>query len=492
VKYKKYTIIILISTFLVVLSIPVLNIIVDPSRVIQRDYCNHYGGRWPNIKRNVPFLRTAYLIDNQGNFDSIMFGSSRLLGMPLNLMGKNWYKFNYGGGGRVNEHLYNLRILIDNDVHLENIWMMDGRLTVTNIENNKKKYNRRYYPDSLEEMFSFYQFYLFRLPDKDFIQMLTGARPLTSEKNSWLIKNNAGVKIYIKENKKHEIEMLNFKVPENRMNVFPGTYNIAAIRYIKEAYNLCKENNIKFKFFLNPYHYKVLLLTDINRVEACKKKLAKEIGFYDFNSLNNYTTNNKYWKEWWHFLPSVGEQMIAVLNSKQTKSENFGIFVDSKNAGAHLDKIRRDIYEKIPGILMYDKNVFLNNSYLKGRVFHEENLSDPNLNEQGILIKGKSRYIEAEVQKKHGTFKIKKKINIPKGKQAVLKLLLKTPTQTMLTVKCLNKRSSDSVNYKKSLRKGEEYAFVPLNGSKSDYNIHISFEHKGIYKVKAIEVIGLL
>ena len=489
--YKKYVIVFFASALLVFLSIPVLNIIVDPARVLRRDFLNTYGYTWPNLKINTPFLKAAYLIDNQGTFDSVLFGSSRLLGIPLDSLGGNWYKFYYGGGGSVNEHLYNLKVLVSHGIALRNVWLMDEMLSLANLESNKKKYNRRFYPDSVAGLLSFYKFYLFRVPDKDFLDMLRKKRPLVRRKDSWL-KWSGVAEPHLKQDRAHEASILNFKVPENSMNGFPWTYDARAVTYIQEAYALCKKNHIQYKFIMNPQHYKHLLLIDLDRIEASKRSLSGAGGFFDFTTLNHYATTNKYWREWWHFLSSVGEQMLKVLNSTEEGVDDFGVFVDVTNVEEHLSKVRKNILEQIPNILLYDKNVFLNESYLKGPILHRESLMRPNLLGKDVSLTGNKAYIKALVHKKEGAFCLGDKVHIPTGKVAILKLLFNSPSESTLTVKCFDDNGAPILTYTKPLRKGKEYAFVPLYGGTLLHDIHIGLEAEGTYEFGSIEVIELL
>lgn len=105
------------------------------------------------------------------------------------------------------------------------------------------------------------------------------------------------------------------------------------INEIKQIKDLCDNNNIKLTVIFNPLHITTYENTNKEKLLEFKSKLSEITSYWDFNSINQITTNNYYWYETSHYRGIVGDMILKRIYGDQYKKEikvpeGFGEFIN--------------------------------------------------------------------------------------------------------------------------------------------------------------------
>ena len=310
---KKKLFIFLSVTLVVFISLPLFNYSVDIARVFSKSYDKHYKGQLPNEL----FLQSQYLVEHP-EYTKIVFGSSRI-GNGIDLTKyEGWYKA-WHQGANLEEHLNTLKYVLKEGKKVDEVVVAVDYLSFFS-KANRSDYFRQNPPMNLEESLEFYNFYLFRKPTKKDLKHFV-KRDLISKRKH----------IFSNETQSFSREDEYFKNqpmfnPNRNIDLEIFYKNIEALKEIK---TILEKNNIKFSFFINPYHYKNYYGQDIDFISKYKQELVKIDTYKDCSlSIDNYTVDSKYWIDVSHYNKDLGNLILDDIlknknNIRKTKACDF-------------------------------------------------------------------------------------------------------------------------------------------------------------------------
>lgn len=104
------------------------------------------------------------------------------------------------------------------------------------------------------------------------------------------------------------------------------------IREIQEIKKLCDDNNIELTVIFNPLHITTYENQNKEKLSEFKSRLAEIIDYWDFNNINEVTTNNYYWYETSHYREIVGAMILKTIYGNEYNGEidipdDFGVLI---------------------------------------------------------------------------------------------------------------------------------------------------------------------
>lgn len=346
--------------------IPIFNAYTDFSRVLHKDY----NYRYVNNRENLAYLKIAYLLDNQDEFNNLIFGSSRVrLGINTNTLqnelGGNWYKVEYPGGTPL-QHFHNLNSLLHHGYRPGKIILTIDDFDLWThfpLETLNSQYNRRMYPDGIRELIDFYKFYLFKKPGNDELKILTGETKLT--KYSRIIEENYGWGIPPSENTAAHIDKLSI-LPPYHANIANSEYDYTkTIQYVTAFKSLCDKQQITLYIIYFPSTPKTLLAKNHTSIQSFKKELLKTSSFYDFSGIHPITSDLSNWNEMSHFRTPIGDEIIKKITKATYIPGRFGTLVTDKNFERHISILENGIIDIIPELSKSRTNLLISDSLKK-------------------------------------------------------------------------------------------------------------------------------
>lgn len=290
----------LILILLVTVAFPIW---LDPYNVF------HYDAiRFNGVEPNQNFIKTRYILDNPTRFDSFLFGSSRVGMIDVSKIKEGrFYNMSYSEG-LPQEHLGNLKCFVANGVKISNVWLgLDNISCFSDPERHKKSLMRKPYPAD-GNLWKFYLPYINCSKAFHALDTILGAKKSDGEKekdfyatgNSWLSQET------------NLDEKANRPAWDKR---FTPRFD-KSIEEIKEIVDLCKENGIKLKVFVNPLYvdtYKKCLEEGYGDFLS---ELGKVTPYYDFSTIPQTTNRNDY-IETSHYRFEVGDYLIKCLEDPE-------------------------------------------------------------------------------------------------------------------------------------------------------------------------------
>jgi hypothetical protein len=345
-KYRRWFLTVIASLIAVRLLIVLINYTVDPFDVFGT-------GLLLPVTPNERFLKTEYLIENPGKYNTYIMGSSRSNLVSCNvaekyLMNSNCYHLTVTGGSWL-DNWYFLNNLIKSGTRIDNLIIITS-FDVWRFHGIDKNYQKKLHPIYTgETYFDFYFEYLKIVPLENII------RKVLDNINGAKIQYNLpgdGTFIYsfwdrqIADN--HEEYILSEKsFHENLANRekshLNAKYHKINIKMLKQFSSALNKLNIKTLVLVAPNNYNRLnkfnTLDYLNFLQKLFDGGFSEI--WDFNGYNSITLDNRNYYEQTHFRPHVGELMLAKIfnDTAVDVPADFGVKVTRENLYVHIDNI---------------------------------------------------------------------------------------------------------------------------------------------------------
>ncbi len=363
---KLYFFVTVITAGLVTGILPIFNIYTDFSRVLNKDYTYRY---LPN-RENLVYLKIAYLLDNQEDYDNLIVGSSRVhYGINTNTLtqelGGSWYKMEYPGGTPL-QHFHNLTTLLYHGYRPQKIILTidDFNLWVQqSIEALQNHYNQTMYPHGFRKIIDFYKFYLFKKPGDEELLILTGGLRL---KRYWRIfEENSGRGVPASEDTTAHYEKLRKHHPFDAYAANIEYDYSKTIQYVSAIKTLCDKQQITLYIAFFPNTPKTLLARNHDSIESFKKELVTISEFYDFSGIHDITSDPSNWAEMSHFRTTIGDEIIKRITNTNNIPGIFGTLVTQKNIEDHITILEKGIISKIPELMESRSNIIISDSLQK-------------------------------------------------------------------------------------------------------------------------------
>lgn len=486
-KKKYYIPVVIISAFLLFLTLPLLNYTTDQWRVLHKDYKQSYRG----ISPNKSFLKVAYLLDHKEKYDTILMGSSRSGYMDAGLISTRAYnmKFNFA---LASMHLHNLKILLKNKVKIKNLWLgVNDYVIWKNPQDHESDFQRRTYKENSIDQIDLYSFYLLKsLNDRD-IKILKGSHRLsTSEEMTNPDKSNMKTararETYALEHPDKWIKKMT-DIKPTLLGYDDTKYRIdQVIEELGEIVQLCKENNIKLTVFFYPSYYKTYLRFNQYKIEEFKRKLVSLTDFYDFYELNDISFDVSRWQDSSHFHASVGDAIITTIQENKR-------LVTSENIEERIHQTRklhdRILHHKLPIEYIYRLNAHMVLPTLSLLFDLKDNNFTYSTNEQLKFTK-KNDSIYMTVGGIDPILTLNS-MNV-NSKSVILKCKIESPVKTFFQMyykKTNTSQYNEADSYRVTIEKGFNEFNILIPSKYLHQNLRIDLaDVKGKYKIKELSI----
>ncbi len=357
-KYRWFFIFSLTIALIPLLKTPVINGYVDYHRVLHNDY--HYT--YPGDFENRVYLKARWLLETKGQYDSIIFGSSRVIaGFSWGALGSGWAKHDVSGG-LPKEGLNTLQVLLQNKAPLKEVILtVDDFNIYYQSRQNESDYRYRFYPKTWVERIDLLYFYLFEKVTGKVERALKGETPLQKYEN---ITGDLSGKVTFDSYEEHEETIKKMDAWDKDM---PFNYEAdveGAVKSIVDFVRLCEENDIKVTVLMTPRHYKILYSRDFYDMAQFRLQLAAQVNYWDFTNLKSgYWKDNHLWSETSHFGTELGDLILERVRGN-TPESSFGMLVNSDNVDDFVKDQYQILAENYLKITSYDSNTYIHDSYL--------------------------------------------------------------------------------------------------------------------------------
>ncbi len=341
--YKKLVVILLCVLYGCLLTIALINIVVDPFYIFRTPFLR------TQTQINDRYAKIEYLKNNRGKFNSYLMGSSRLLLTPPNMiekyisMGKCYNLAIIGA--TVNEHLLHIKYFIKNGYPVKTLYIdLDIDFMFTVKTHREQDSLLRLHPDvSNTSPIEFYWSYLSILPKGDIRRKLKAnfgkkTRPAAQFGNDGAMPVESDVNngpIFFEDQ----------RVPGNYLiRNKTGKENLALLR---EIVALCKQHDIHLILFTTPHHKSIMDHFAEEDYISFLRDLSEVAAFWNFSGYNSITTDNKNYFDHSHYKPAVSRLIAARIFNDTTVivPKDFGALVTQENVDSYLEKVRI-IFEK--------------------------------------------------------------------------------------------------------------------------------------------------
>ncbi len=322
---------IIILAVISVLPLLIYNLVLDPYSVLRKDYKNMI------VCPNERIAKTDFILRNPGRYDSLLFGSSRVSQIPVEVLnretGGRWYNMTFVSGV-VAENLEILKLFVKRRVPVKN--MMIGldyfSFQMLPLQNQIRTIM---YPETPRERLKFYYTFLTLEPDSG---MLYEVR--FDGKSAYYDLEGTGEYDFIKKEEnlrlRPEEHDPKFKLPvfvvcKNRI---PDT-----LAEIREIIAICRENNIALQFFINPGHVSSYLCDDIGFQNQVRAELAALTDFWDFSRPSSITMDNFNYVDIIHYRKKIGSLLAERVSGRgMNVPKDFGYLVTKENVAGYLEQ----------------------------------------------------------------------------------------------------------------------------------------------------------
>ena len=304
--------------------------------------------RFTNAEPNKNFVKTRYILHNKKKFNAFIFGSSRVGrlpvdGLPQNFDGTklNWYNMTHSEGIPA-EHLLTMKTFLKNGVKINMVLLgFDNISMYASLEAHKAQLLRIPFQVYAENKIEFFRPYF------------------EVEVNPTIIKQ---IDEYDFNSHKEQAEDFydygwnggDFSLAQNPDM---GRYKAGHRGYpLKDSYKdleaivtLCNEYGIKLILFTSPLYESLYRNSIEDGYFDFLRKVAQKCEFYNFSTLNKYTTDPRYYFEWSHYRPILGLAIEKVLFGTDEEREEirniagdnlFGVKISAQNIDDIITKLQ--------------------------------------------------------------------------------------------------------------------------------------------------------
>ncbi len=324
-----------------------VNYVVDPFNIFHANFLKY------QFQMNERFMKIEYLEKEKTNFNSYIYGSSRIGTTDPKVIEKyipksKFYNFTISSAS-ISDNFRHYLYMMNNGYKIDNIYLqidiIDNFIAYLPLDSD---YLRKAHPFVLNESLNgYYLKYLFNF----FPSNTKGKIEKNLQSNNdaeYNLTNGTWSRLYkdkkINENceefVKHEPTFQVSK--EFNQKDFMSNKNIQSLQKWIE---IAKKNNQNMIIFITPHNQNMLDDFNVNDYLKFLKNLAEVTEFYDFSSFNSITMNNCNYYESSHYRSGVGELIAGrIFNDKSIEvPEDFGVLVTKENINQHLQNLQRQI-----------------------------------------------------------------------------------------------------------------------------------------------------
>ena len=274
---------------------------------------------WKNIRftsaePNNNFIKTQYIIRNPKKFNAFVFGSSRVGNIPPDCLPQEtdcvplrWYNMTHSEGIPA-EHFQTVRTFLKNGVKIDMIMLgFDNIAMYASLAQHERQLLRIPFQVYEKNAFHFYALYLKSKTARSIVKEVSryNAAENKTESERFYDWGGSASNFVLTENPQMERY-----VSEHEGKEFTQKDAYKDIAAIAE---LCRENGIALVLFTSPLYETTYRDAAENGYFDFLRSVAGVGEFYNFSSLNSYTTNPQYYFESSHYRPALGLLVEQVL-----------------------------------------------------------------------------------------------------------------------------------------------------------------------------------
>ena len=339
---KKWFVVAVFAVLLAVLSLVLLNIIVDPFGV--------FGDEWYsyNITNNPRVGKIEYLKKNHHKYDSYVIGCSSTSSFPVNVLNEylnaNFYNMIMYGGDMldVEQTVYYLGENYDVKNLVVNIYISNGK--DYDVESDKYTTSMHTDVDGSSKLM-FYLKYAFLNPQYAFskIDAKNNDRYLSEPFDVFDVETGTYDKR--KRDAEHVSDLQSFyddypvfaSYPVTQFNLSKYKECAESVKRIKEY---CDKKNINFIPVNGPVYYDYFMGVPKEDVKRYYKALADATDFWDF-SISSISLEPRFFYDETHFRNDIGEMIFARIFGDDSKyiATDFGTYITKENVSEYVDSL---------------------------------------------------------------------------------------------------------------------------------------------------------
>lgn len=324
-----------------------VNYMIDPFNIFHTNFLKY------QFQMNERFMKIEYLEKEKNNFNSYMFGSSRIGTTNPKVIEKyipnsKFYNFTISSAS-ISDNFRHYIYMVNNGYKIENIYLqIDLDIVFSTHLPQESDFLRKAHPLVLDESIRMY-----------YMKYLTNIFPFNTkgkiQKN--LEANNdadynlsSGVwsrpdkeKRIIENCEKYVQNEPTFDISTNfNQRDIKSNQNILAL---KKWIMMAKEKNQNMIIFITPHNQNLLDDLNINDYLKFLENLSQVTNFYDFSGFNSITTDNCNYYESSHYRSHVGNLIAKrIFNDQSIKvPKDFGVLVTKENIDQHLQNLKNQI-----------------------------------------------------------------------------------------------------------------------------------------------------
>lgn len=315
-----------------------ISIAIDPYNVF------HYANPVNNgVEANKNFIKMKYILDNQDQFDSLIFGSSRAGFVDVTELIDGRYYNMCSSEAVPAEHVRLIKELIENGFVPKNVLVLvdDISCFVDPSGHEDMLYRVPYPVDGFIDELEFYAKYC---------DLITNVESLAIINNH--VDNDPEYTKRFRESGSERLDGVSNFDGTNQEGFWSDYYELRldeCIAEIQELVDLCEEYNINLRIVTNPLYYKTYARGVENGYLDFLEELAEVTEYYNFSSFSNITTNDGNYYETSHFTAQTTQLMMDVVydgwSNEELLAQGFGIKVTSENKAEFITLLREQAYE---------------------------------------------------------------------------------------------------------------------------------------------------
>ncbi|MCR5046856.1 MAG: hypothetical protein K6A42_09790 [Treponema sp.] len=307
--------------------------------------------RFTDAEPNKNFIKTKYILNNPKKFNAFIFGSSRVQRLPPNVLpnknnGKSLSWYNMTSSASIpNNHLLTIKTFLENKVSIEMIVLAFDSLSMYSApENFKYDLMRCPYQVITKDPFKYLMAYLNIDTDESIKKAID-----TYNKDEHLEKTKLfyeyGGNNYSPD-LTEDIDLKRYEIEHN------GYSQKDSYKDLEDIVDLCNQNKIKLILITNPM-YQILYRNSVeDGYLDFLRKVAQKCEFYNFSTLNNYTTDPRYFFEWSHYRSALGIIIEKYLFGSEEEREQirrdagdelFGAKVNAQNVDTIIAGLKKQL-----------------------------------------------------------------------------------------------------------------------------------------------------
>lgn len=310
-------------------------LLVDPFNVFHRKAVRRNG-----VEPNENFIKTAYVLDNPGKFDSFIFGSSRVGALHgENIRGYRAYNMTYSFG-IPQEHLDNIKSFLKAGIKIKMVLInIDEVCCAIDGKDHFSDPMHRPYPSD-GNFLSFYSMYM---KPEIVLQSLPIIMKNTQNDEKVWRRNFYETGWWID----YDMDTgFKFEKPSDAAEGLQYYFYPAALEAMEEIAALCAANGIELLVFSSPmFSYQFRLSASAGYLDFLEQ-LASVTPYYNFSCLNAITEDDSNYLDPSHYKARIGDMILNRIfceDKAEHKADMFGEYVTQDNVGRVMDALREQL-----------------------------------------------------------------------------------------------------------------------------------------------------